>query len=236
MDNPAYPISCTRYAINGKARSRGFTLVELIVSAGLAGIIMVGVLTSFLMMGRMGTNIQNYSELEAKARNVLEQFSREARMAYDINDGTSLTTDFTSATSPSNVRFYIPDTTSAREGVSTRSYTVTYAFVPDPSDATKTIFTRDGPPINDPTGTVSTTTLMTNVSKLTASTDYFRFFKHITTTYYASIAVSPSNLFPAASYRDTKQIEVNFISQRTSRTVTTASNKVLSARFILRNK
>src|SRR5688572_13628996 len=155
MDYPAFPISCTRCATNRRIRSRGFSLVELIVSAGLAGIIMVGVLASFLMLGRMGINIQNYSELEAKGRSVLEQFSREARMAYEINDGVTVLSDFTTATKPVSIRFYIPDTTVDREGAAARSYEVIYAFKADPSDATKTIFTRTGPPINDPTGSTT---------------------------------------------------------------------------------
>jgi hypothetical protein len=182
--------------------------------------------------------MQNYSELEAKGRNVLEQFSREARMAYDINDGVTTLRDFTAATKPVSIRFYIPDTSGTREGTSSRSYTVTYEFKADPSDATKTIFTRTGPPINDPTGTSAQTTLMSNVAKLSATTDYFRYFKHLnsSSSYYSSIAASPVNDQQAASYRDAKQIEVNFVAQRTSRTVTTATNKVLSARFILRNK
>jgi len=238
MDNQASPTSCTRCAISHGSGTGGFTLVELIVSAALAGVILAGVLTSFIMLGKMGANIQNYSELEAKGRSVLEQFSREARMAYHIDDGVTTSTSFTTATKPISVKFYIPDTSSNREGTGTRDYEVIYAFKADPSDGTKTIFTRTGPPINDPTGSVAETTLMFNVSKLSSTTDYFRFFKHLTasSSYYASIAVSPANDQQAASYRDTKQIEVNFVAQKTSRTVTTASNKVLSARFILRNK
>ncbi len=47
------------------------------VSAGISAFIMAGVMSSFLMMGRTGANMRNYTELEGQARRALELFSRE---------------------------------------------------------------------------------------------------------------------------------------------------------------
>ena len=60
---------------------RGFTLVELLISAGLAGFILTAVLTTFLFLGRSGANIQNYNDMEGQARRGLEQFAQDVRHA-----------------------------------------------------------------------------------------------------------------------------------------------------------
>ncbi|MBI5766296.1 MAG: prepilin-type N-terminal cleavage/methylation domain-containing protein [Verrucomicrobia bacterium] len=65
-------------------RQAGFTLVEMMVAAGLSGFILVGVLGTFLMIGRDGYNAASYSIMEAEARRALETFSEEARMASNI--------------------------------------------------------------------------------------------------------------------------------------------------------
>jgi prepilin-type N-terminal cleavage/methylation domain-containing protein len=202
---------------------KGFTLVELIVSAGLSGIIMVGVLSCFLMLGRMGANIQNYTDMESRGRKALELFGREVRMAYDVDSGITINNTPLSATS---LRLYIPDTTSTPSGTSTGSYTVTYAF-------SGNNFTRNGPPVDEPSGAVTTTILMTDVQQIGAN-PYFNFYKHLNTFYYDTL--NPLTPKTAGSYNETKQVEVNFLVSRQSKTVTTATNKVLSARFILRNK
>ena len=38
----------------------GFTLVEVLIATGVSAILMAGVLSSFLMMGRSGANAYNY--------------------------------------------------------------------------------------------------------------------------------------------------------------------------------
>ena len=110
----------------GRGRRRlgeaGFTLVEMMVSAGLAGFILVGVLGTFVMIGRDGYNAANYSIMEAEARRALETFSEEARMASNIT--------WTSATS---VTFTI---------AAASSYRVTYAYDASTSGATARCFYR----------------------------------------------------------------------------------------------
>lgn len=47
--------------------TRGFTLVELLIGASLSSIIMLGVITSFLFLGRSMIRISNNGELQGKA-------------------------------------------------------------------------------------------------------------------------------------------------------------------------
>jgi type II secretory pathway pseudopilin PulG len=202
---------------------RGFTLVELLIGATLSGFTLAGVLSTFLLMGRTGANIRNYSEIEAKARASLEQFSREARLAYDVT-----------AYSANSVTLSIPDTTSTRNGTGTGAYSVTYAF-----DTTNQLLTRTGPPINTPTGTVATTTLITGVQQLPGTTSFLSYYRYVKPTTYTNVGEGYFTGFgtnTATSAREIKQVEVSFLLQRKEITVATATNKVLSARFILRNK
>ena len=67
----------------------GFTLVEVMISAGLAGAVLVAVLTSFLMIGRSGAVLYNYIGMEEEARRGLEKFGQDTRMA----SGLTWTTD-----------------------------------------------------------------------------------------------------------------------------------------------
>lgn len=98
----------------------------------------------------------------------------------------------------------------------TGSQTYRYTYVPDNG-----VFTRE---LTSPApATASTETLISGVQ-----TFEFRAYKINTDT------VSFSDL--AAAGRVTKQIQISLSASRTSRTVTTATNTVLSARFILRNK
>src|SRR4051794_20797954 len=121
MDKMDSPISSTPRI----DRRRGFTLVEVLISASLASILMAGVMSTFLMMGRSGMNLQNYTELEAQARKALELFSREVRLAYQVT-----------AYSTTSVTMSIPDTSATRN---TLGYSVTYSF-----DTTNHKFTRTG--------------------------------------------------------------------------------------------
>jgi Tfp pilus assembly protein PilW len=191
---------------------RAFTLVELLVGTTLSGFLLTGVLSTFLMMGRTGANIRNYTEIEAKARRSLEDFSREARLAYSV----------ASTYSGTSVTLSIPDTTSDPKGTGTGAYTVTYTF-----DSSSKQLTRTGPPIDNPTGTVATTTLIDGVQLIPGTTTYLNYYR-----YYTDGSTDNNVL----NTREIKQIEVSFQLQRQDTTVTAATNKVLSARFILRNK
>jgi prepilin-type N-terminal cleavage/methylation domain-containing protein len=121
--NPLHPPRRAPAArAHGHRDCRGFTLVEMMVSSGLAGIILVGVLGTFVMIGRDGYNAVNYSIMEAEARRALETFSEEARMASNIT-----------WTSANSVTFTV---------AAASSYRVTYAYDSSTSGATAGCFYR----------------------------------------------------------------------------------------------
>jgi prepilin-type N-terminal cleavage/methylation domain-containing protein len=72
---------------------QAFTLTELIIGSAISSIILAGVLTTFLMLGRSGSSAANYSISEAEVRRGIEEFSQDLRMASAItwNSATSLT-------------------------------------------------------------------------------------------------------------------------------------------------
>lgn len=213
MAKTASPISSTPRTERRRGR-RGFTLTEVLISFGISSIILTGVMTTFVMMGRSGALAQNYTELEVEARKALELFSREARMSYIIT-----------AYDSNSVTFSIPDRTWDRKGGGAGAYSATYQF-----DATSKVMTRTGPPIHDPSLPIEKTVLVKNVTSI-GTTPFIRYFRYITTGYQTGFT---SNF--ATSANEIKQVELNFIAQRNTRTVATATDKVMSARFILRNK
>lgn len=219
MENPAFQIFSTRRT--NRRPQRGFTLVEVMVGASISTFLLVGVLGTVLLMGRSSANIVNYSDIEAKARQSLEYFSREARIAYDVP-----------AYGASSVTLSIPDTTSAPKGTGTGAYTVTYAF-----DAANGLLTRTGPPINNPTGTSATETVLTGVQQI-SGTPFFNYYRYVKPTSYplGQGYIDGFSNNTAANAREIKQVEVSFLLRKSNVTVTAATNKVLSARFILRNK
>jgi prepilin-type N-terminal cleavage/methylation domain-containing protein len=169
---------------------RGFTLVEVLISAGLAGFILTGVLTCFLFLGRSGANIQNYNDMESQSRRALEQFAQDTRQASSItwNSSTSVTlvvdsTNITWAYASGNFSRQVGSAaaTTMISGITTFSYKA---------------YTITGTEITD----FSTATARTNAGK------------------------------------STKQLQVSLEAARTSQTVARATNLVLSARYILRNK
>src|SRR5687767_13905380 len=74
----------TIITIRCKSEIRAFTLVELLIGVTLATVVTIAVMSTFLMIGRSGANIQNYSEMETHSRRALEELSQDVRMAKDI--------------------------------------------------------------------------------------------------------------------------------------------------------
>lgn len=188
-------------ADSGPDRRRGFTLVEVMVSAGLAAFVLTGVLTCFLMLGRSGANLVNYTDMESEARSGLELFAEDCRMASDIvwNSVNSIT--LVVPASGTNERY-------------------TYAYDPDSQQLTRQ---RTGPT----TGT--TRVLISGISAFS-----FKAYRVNATEIDLTDLDADGNL--AQANVDTKQLQISLNASRTSSTVATATNTVLSARFILRNK
>jgi prepilin-type N-terminal cleavage/methylation domain-containing protein len=174
---------------------RAFTLVEVMIAASISSLVLAGVMSSFLMLGRSGANVANYSVMEAQSRRALEEFSQDLRMASAVtwNSSTSIT-----LTVPNN---YTPTL-----GVVTYYYNSgTSSFMRTPKDP------------NSAAGT--TMTLIRQV----VSFSYSRY----------------DRINNAATLdMTTKRIQLNMTASTasTTRTVPGASNIILSASFILRNK
>lgn len=163
------------------------------IGAAVSAMILAGILSTFLFLGRSGINVQNYNEMESQARKALEYFAEDVRQASAITWGSS-----TSVTLTVNA---IP---------------VTYAF----NNTTK-IFSRQ-------VGSSSTATpLLTGVT-------FFQFKGYtITGSEINDLSTAAARTLAGKS---TKQLQISLEAARASTTVTTATNTVLSARFILRNK
>jgi len=74
----------TRPAKPRTTRPGGFTLAEVMISAALSTLILAGVMSAFLFIGRTGFSAGSYSEMEAQVRRALDQFANDARVARDI--------------------------------------------------------------------------------------------------------------------------------------------------------
>ncbi len=67
-----------------KSRNRAMTLVELMVSTTLGGLVMAGVLTVYLFIARTGVNTRHYTDMEGQARTSLERFAQDTRQASSV--------------------------------------------------------------------------------------------------------------------------------------------------------
>jgi Tfp pilus assembly protein PilW len=174
------------------SRRAGFSLVELIVGAGLSSFILLGTISSFLFLGRSGANIQSYSDMESQGRKALEIFAEDVRQASAI-------------TWVSNVQI----------SLTVNSANIVYAY-----NSGTAIFAR-----TDASGT------RTLISGIRSGSFSFRSFNLAGTE---MALTTPAQL--AAAGTNTKQLQISLEASRSNQTVVTATNTVLSARFILRNK
>jgi prepilin-type N-terminal cleavage/methylation domain-containing protein len=181
----------TTSTIRSKDR-RGFTLVEVMIAASLGTMVLAGVMSTFLMLGRSGANVANYSVMESQARRALEEFSQDVRMANAITWNST-----------SSITLTIPNNYAPTAGV------VTYAY-----DSGSQKFYRTP---RDSTSASGQTDLIRNV----VSFSYARFDRI-------------NN--PAAQDMTTKRIQISMTARTTSNTAVGASNIILSASYILRNK
>jgi prepilin-type N-terminal cleavage/methylation domain-containing protein len=179
--------------IHSKGLRRGFSLVEVMVATTLSAIIMAGVMSTFLMLGRSGANIANYNMMESQSRRALEEFSQDIRMASAViwNSTTSVT-----LTVPGN---YTPTA-----GVVTYFYDASAkTFCRTPRDSTSAAGTQNA--------------LINNIV-----TFNFARYDRINN--------------PATLDTTTKRIQFSMTARTSTRTAAGASNVILSASYILRNK
>lgn len=194
------------------SRHQGFTLVELMVGVGLSSIILAAVLTTFLFLGRSGSNVINYNEMETEARASLEIFAQDTRQASAI---TWLSNNKLMLTVNGIPIFYEYSIHPKLQGVFTRSL----------NDIDKEILLSG---IQAPVARVSATD--------TNCTPIFRAYDITGAQIKAIEYASPTAATLTAASKTTKQLQISLEAQRSTRTVAAATNLVLSARFILRNK
>jgi type II secretory pathway component PulJ len=82
----------------------GFSLIELLISLTLIMLLTLALLTSYLFIMRGDRSLQNYGEMNAQARKLLEQLGADLRAATDVSNFTasnlilSVPTDLASTT------------------------------------------------------------------------------------------------------------------------------------------
>lgn len=210
-----------------RARRRGFTLVEVLISSGLAAFILTGVLTCFLFLGRSGANIQNYNDMEGQARRGLEQFAQDIRQASSITwNGPS---DLTLVVDSKYIRYYY--STTAPTGSVLRG---NFLYRTAPSSTAPSI------PASPPMSTLVISGITAPVARTsdtdTTCTPLFRAYDiNGSQLKYVEYA-SPSATDLTNGGKATKQLQISLEAARVSTTAARATNLVLSARYILRNK
>ncbi|MDQ8207401.1 prepilin-type N-terminal cleavage/methylation domain-containing protein [Coraliomargarita sp. SDUM461003] len=67
---------------------RGFSLVELIVSTGLLGMVMASMVSTFVVFASGTTGVAAYTEMSRESRKALEYFARDVRSASDVTSAS----------------------------------------------------------------------------------------------------------------------------------------------------
>lgn len=198
----------TTSTIRSKPAVRAFTLVEVLIAASISSLVLAGVMSTFLMLGRSGANVANYSVMEAQSRRALEEFSQDLRMASAVtwNSATSIT-----LTVPNNYPGTGGKVTYAYDSGTSKTNPSAQSFYRLPGDhAADSALTTD-------TARAARTRLIKNVVNFT-----FSRFDRINN--------------PATLDTTTKRIQLSMTARTTSNTAVGASNIILSASYILRNK
>lgn len=80
---------------------RGFTLVEVLISATLGGFLMAAVLSSMVFMGRNLSRLASYQALENESRKALGYLRADFALAKAVKSGTTPTTSTVTLVLPS---------------------------------------------------------------------------------------------------------------------------------------
>jgi hypothetical protein len=172
----------------------------MMVSTALAGILLAGVMSSFILIARSGFNIGSYAVMESQARTSLEQFAQDVRQADQItwHSATSIT-------------------------LRVQGENVNYQLITAGNEA---VFQRNA------------RALVTGIIPST-----FSLIPYSVAGHEIPFSVNPGTGRPAPTAderadadRMTKQLQLSLEARRSRASVATATNTVLSARFILRNK
>lgn len=116
--------------------SRGFTLAEVMIAGTFGSLVIAGVLTTFLTLGRSSQRLFYYNGMEAESRRTLEEFAQDVRMSNDsvYNSSTSVT-----LTVPDNYTSTANKVTYAYGTATLNGITYTDCFYRRPGDTTSTV-------------------------------------------------------------------------------------------------
>lgn len=67
-----------------RASRKAYTLVELIISSGLLGMVLVSIVGTFMVFARGAKGVAAYTEMSQQSRKALELFARDLRAAEDV--------------------------------------------------------------------------------------------------------------------------------------------------------
>jgi len=202
----------------------GFTLVEMLVVVVISSLILGAVMTVFLFLTKSGINAQHYRDMDSEARRSLEFLSRDMKMADSIQwTGTSPTT--------TKLRLSVPTGWDISANTSVNSY-IYYRLVPVPSNSP--LRKKLGPQF---LGRVVTSTSAADPdSDGTPDEEQYQPLQ----TYVSSLEFRRfergDTYIEAANDLETKQVKLELLAERKTVLVVRATQYVMSARFVLRNK
>jgi prepilin-type N-terminal cleavage/methylation domain-containing protein len=110
----------------GKQRTGGFTLVEVLVTAAVGGLVLWGVIATNLHLARSGVRITHYADMDAQVRRAFDQLGHDAKLASDFKWN-----------GPSDVTFTVPTSAGSTSQVTYAWSAATQSFflVPGASSA-----------------------------------------------------------------------------------------------------
>jgi type II secretory pathway component PulJ len=78
-----------RPSVSTRGRHAAFSLVELIISLTLVMMLTLALLTSYVFIARGDRSLQNYGDMNAQARKLLEKLGEDLRGATDVTNFTT---------------------------------------------------------------------------------------------------------------------------------------------------
>lgn len=193
--------------LHRSSKCRAFSLVELMIAASLSAIIMAAVLSSVVAITKSSLRLADYSRMESETMRALEMLARDIRMSQSITTDVPAATDW-------RTRFRLPG------GPEIRMQSITLTIPNSTNTSTSTVvYAFSGSTFTRTTGGV-TTTLISDVES-------------------SSAKFVPYNLSQVmgASDLETQQILVYMtITPNSLGNYVSATKRVISARFVLRNK
>lgn len=209
------------------ASKRGFTLVEMLVVVVLSSLVLAGVMAIFLFLTKSQIRSQHYRDMDTEARRALEYLARDMRMASDIQwTGTAATT--------TKVRLTVPTGWDSSTNSVVNSW-VYYRLVPVPS-SNASLRRKLGTQF---LGRVVTTVGATDPdSDSTADEDQYEPLQGYIATGGLEFRrfERGDSYIEASNDWETKQVKLEMKAERSSMLVSQATQYVISARFVLRNK